>query len=156
MSFADLQLDDLNDVTEINDAFSTLPIGQYSFELSAKLGENDKDAKKKDGTPRTQQRLELKYKVLDVVSIEDGVPEPKLGTVHTEFADLDKEGLRFMKIKLQAIGEKMGTSELKSILIALEGGIVVNGAVTHRKYKDKDNIERVNASVSDTGFEVMM
>ena len=156
MSFADLQLDDLNDVTQINDAFSTLPIGQYSFELSAKLGENDKDAKKKDGSPRTQQRLELKYKVLDVVSIEDGVPEPKLGTVHTEFADLDKEGLRFMKIKLQAIGEKMGTSELKSILIALEGGIVVNGAVTHRTYKDKDDIERVNASVSDTGFEVMM
>ena len=154
MSFAELELGEISNIDSIEDGFVTLPQGRYSFLMKAKVGENDKEAKKKDGTSRTKWRVDLSYEVQEVIEIADGATPPKVGVKHTEFGDLDAEGLRWMKQKLRAVGEAFGTENTQEILTGLEAGVLVTAAVTHRKYKDKDGIEQVSAQVSDNGFVV--
>lgn len=154
ISFSDLDFDTVQDINQIEDGFTTIPQGLYIFNLTAKVSENDKGAKKKNGEPRTKYRVDLKYTVDEVVEVSEGTTPPKIGASHTEFGDLDPEGLRWMKVKLAAVGEAFGTSSVQEILTGLEAGVLVSAAITHRKYKDKDGIEQVSAQVSDNGFKV--
>lgn len=154
VSFAELDFGNIQSITDVEDGFTTLPQGRYAFNMKAKVAENADDAKKKDGTPRTKYRVDLSYEVVDVLDVAEGVTPPKVGAKHTEFGDLDAEGLRWMKAKLVAVGEAFGTSDTREILTGLEAGVLVNAAVTHRKYKDKDGIEHVQAQVSDNGFVI--
>lgn len=156
VSFADLDLSGEGfDLASVQDAFVTLPAGQYRFMMTAELGENDKDAKFKDGTPRPKYRVAAKYKVLEVIDIGDESSVPKEGTTHTEFFDYSQEGLRFFKKKMEMLGEVIGTTSVPVLLEGLGAGMPVTAAIVHRSYKDKESGEtKVQAQVSDNGFVI--
>ena len=156
VSFADLDMSGGDfDLAQVSDAFVTLPAGLYNFLMTVELGENDKDAKFKDGSPRPPYRIQVKYKVQSAVELAEGATPPKEGTVHSEFFDYSQDGLKFFKKKMEMIAEVIGTTNVTQLLSGLEAGLPITAAVVHRSYKDKDTGEtKIQAQVSDNGFTI--